>query len=698
MRKKIIFLVLILAIIFSAVGITSIINNRNDFKGPIKAEGLVTTTMDKPTDGSLPTEYDNYDNVAILAGVMEDASFTGLTTGEVVADVAFINYKQKVNNIRTVLDNRAFQQAISYSSLKSVAMQKYFYLDQNKVLTRSGSKVTEDNASWGTNTPDVYSFTQYKNIYGWLPNQISAYIISKETILEISDITTLEDGTYSITMSLDPKKAPANYQYEVKAYGGAKDFPSFSSVSLTVYFNNDWELLKIDTSEVYEISMPGLGSLTCTSNLSEVFSYTDVKMDDNYTNYFESYSDLVPSDGETVPVDDSLEPLDYLMYAFGDYLNGDILYLDVYLRLNDNLITAKLALDIKNMKIVLTSDIFNVVYENNILYLDYQGLKFKLNPSDFSELLGGINLDLDLNSLMDQINEAQITKTENSAVMEANLSLLGINLPVSFTFDVNGEAVKLKSVVLNTTISDFKIGLTATVTNEFNYEYDINNYQDLKNAKFILADILNIINNKALGMDLALNYEDLALKASGKLSFVDDVYMDLAFNLNYDSLNIDGSLKLVNNKLYLDVLGLKLYYEIDLDLNLDPNALIKEVLNISIDKLVSSLILDESGLALDLNIEELLINLKINDLENGLNINVNNLLSMDIYSDEKPFTLDIDDSLYTNINDLMPFITKLLDLINNNYLEMNLGTTISLLGNDINVDGLVKLDLKNLIM
>ena len=385
------------------------------------------------------------------------------------------------------------------------------------------------------------------------------------------------------------------------------------------------------------------------------------------------------------------------MYAFGDYLNGDILYLDVNLMLNDNLIEAKLALDIKNMKIVLTSDIFNVVYEDNILYLDYQGLKFKLNPSDFSELLGGINLDLDLTSLMDQINEAQITKTENSAVMEANLSLLGINLPVSFTFDVNGEVVKLKSVVLNTTISDFKIGLTATVTNEFNYEYDINNYQDLKNAKFILADILNIINNKALGVDLALNYEDLALKANGKLSFVDDIYMDLAFNLNYDSLNIDGSLKLVNNKLYLDVLGLKLYYEIDLDLNLDPNALIKEVLNISIDKLVSSLFLDESGLALELNIEELLINLKINDLENGLNINVNNLLNIDIYSDEKPFALDIDDTLYTNLNDLMPFITKLLDLVNNNYLEMNLATTINLFGNDISVDGLVKLDIKNLM-
>ena len=112
MKKKLIFIFIILAIIGIAVGVTAIINSQTHNKGPISAFGYETTIKSKPTDGTTISDYDSYDNLAIVAGLMADSNFHGETVGEVKAKVAFINYTQSVNNIRTVIDDRAFQEAV----------------------------------------------------------------------------------------------------------------------------------------------------------------------------------------------------------------------------------------------------------------------------------------------------------------------------------------------------------------------------------------------------------------------------------------------------------------------------------------------------------------------------------------------------------------------------------------------------------
>ena len=193
MKKKLIFIFIILAIIGIAVGVTAIINSQTHNKGPISAFGYETTIKSKPTDGTTISDYDSYDNLAIVAGLMADSNFHGETVGEVKAKVAFINYTQAVNNIRTVIDDRAFQEAVSTSSLKSVAIQKYFYLDEEKVLTRNPDRIDGSNTTWLDETPQIYSNKQYLDIYGWLPNQISSYILCKESILEISDVSKREE-------------------------------------------------------------------------------------------------------------------------------------------------------------------------------------------------------------------------------------------------------------------------------------------------------------------------------------------------------------------------------------------------------------------------------------------------------------------------------------------------------------------------
>ena len=147
MKRKLGIILILLTIIFSTVGITSLINDRDNIKGPISAEGLSTTIIDKPTDGSTPIEHNSQENVAILAGMIAKNNYTAVTKGKVMADVAIMKYTQYVDNIRTVKDKRAFVEAISSSSMKSVGIQKYFFLDEKKVLTREPKKIDGANTT-----------------------------------------------------------------------------------------------------------------------------------------------------------------------------------------------------------------------------------------------------------------------------------------------------------------------------------------------------------------------------------------------------------------------------------------------------------------------------------------------------------------------------------------------------------------------
>ena len=70
MKKKLIFIVLILMIIGAAIGITAVVNKNTNNKGPVEALGYKTTTMDLPNDGTTISDYDSYDNLAIIASLI----------------------------------------------------------------------------------------------------------------------------------------------------------------------------------------------------------------------------------------------------------------------------------------------------------------------------------------------------------------------------------------------------------------------------------------------------------------------------------------------------------------------------------------------------------------------------------------------------------------------------------------------------
>ncbi len=705
MKRKLIFLVLILSMIFSAVGVTSVVNKRTGNKGPISALGYTTTTMDKPESGD-PTDFDSYDNLAIVAGLMEKNNFTGITNGEVNANVAFMKYTQNVYNVRTVIDNRAFQQAISESSLKSVGQQKYFFLDQNKVLTREPNKIAGENTTWKDGLPTVYSNKQYLGVYGWLPNQISSYILCKETIVSISDLKTDEFGNYYLEISLDPSKAPANYQYEVKAYGGASEFPSFSSVNMKVTFDDEWVLKQIDTVEIYDITMPVIGSITCTGTLTEKFTYSDLNIEQK--DYFEQYKDLKPSDGEDIPTPE-LGPMDYLMYGFGDYLSGEVGYFDVELSIQDKTINGRLALDILNNKYAFISDNLSLIVENKDVYLSIAGLKLRMNIDELFGLIDSkkssndlANL-IDLDGIMNALQEATIEKNGNDVKLNVNIPLLGEVVPVIFHFNEESKTdISLKGIEANLNIKDLNLSISlSNSNNKFEYELDPNEYENINDLRFLFEDLKNIIESGKFSFNFEFSKEDLLINGAGEIHFANEVAMLVNATINYKGNDIALVATYKENLVVIEIGKLKLSMPIDdFNMNFDLNQILRLLINLPWQQVINSLEIDDGKLDLDVNLNVFNENLdslkiKIYDTNDGFAIDCSTLnLKLQINRQTSIEEITLPDGPYFDIRTLKEYLPIIKEIYNNGVIDMTLNTKISYGFINIPVSGNIKINLK----
>ncbi len=712
MKKKLLYLILILSVIFSAVGVTSVVNKRTGNKGPVEALGYTTTVMDMPKEGS-PEDYSSLDNLAILAGAMTKANFTGVTKGVVNADVAFIKYKQNVYNVRTVIDNRAFQQAISTSSMKSVGIQKYFYLDENKVFTRDPSKLNGDNTIWEDGEPTVYSNNQYKNIYGWFPNTISAYILCKETVVEISELKVDEAGNYYLEVSLDPHQSVTDYMYEVKAYAGASEFPLFDSVDLRFTFDKSWTLKEIQTKEVYDLKIPVIGSLKCTGTLTETFSYDDLNLKDK--DYFEKYKNLVPEDGDDLP-NKELKPIDYLMYGFGEYISGKVGYFNLSLKINNNPINGIFAFDVANNIYAFRSDRINFTYRDDLVYLDIDGLKLKLSINEFKDLVNVNTLAsdklIDVDAIMDALNESEIVKTDNNIKMTAKLPIMGEILPVVFQFkDLGNEKIQVEGISVDSSLMGISLNVLAKPTNDkINLDLNDSEYQSVNNLNGLIKNIIALVNGKAINVALSLEQNGIKLKADGTISFVDNLkaHFNILANIKGKELNL--RVDYLNDKLYIYVSNVILEVDKqDLEglINIssiggfDLNTVIDMVFNLPIKEIFEKVIIAQDKLDLVLNLGSISESLGKLDLiiasdDKGIHLNSSFMnLKVDLSKGEA-VSAEAPTKPTFSLKALMDYYPAISDLLKDGLLNINLNGSFnyqSLVGS---LNGSLMLDINTL--
>ncbi|MDE5856216.1 MAG: hypothetical protein K2H06_04120, partial [Anaeroplasmataceae bacterium] len=387
MKKKIIFLsIFILLLAIGGVGIFYYTQtHRKDvvFAGEAKYQ---TYTAPAPTDGTSPVDHNSYDNLAYILWVLEHTEqYTSHTEGTAVS----VGQTQTIYNHRRVNGDEQLVDTIS-GGLVSLGKQKYF-LD-NKVLIRDYISKKGDDIQWKTDEPECITQAEYKNRYGWLPSQATAYIICKETILEISEVTILENGLYSITVSLNPDEdyAPFWYQREIKTNASSVTKPVFSSIIIEYIFNDDWKIQQVNTKEKYKVT-PKVAPITvdCETNITETFDYTVWEFDSSAMEFFEQYKDMVPVGASSSEEPEENTPLSYIT---GSLLGGDSKEktFDVTINVNGQIIKGKLLLNISNLTSIIVKvslGDLQVVYENNQVFIDYGTLKIKCDVDEISEVL-----------------------------------------------------------------------------------------------------------------------------------------------------------------------------------------------------------------------------------------------------------------------------------------------------------------------
>lgn len=282
--KKSITLLLVISFLLVFTGCKK--NNQTIDFNNLDESTKQTTYLEKPTSGR-PKSQEPIDNIFIALNNLKQASYyESETTGEIAAKKAITLATQQLKSTKIITPNASFCETTSVSKFLKLAEQ--LYITKNNILKRDPNKiVSSGNISWKNN---AYKLTQetFLKEYGVSFAEPTKYIINKETIT--SDIEIINNGIgrkYTYKFSLDPQIASYLYQNTILKLSGSTSKPKFKSIEMTMTFDYKWRMSKIEINEVYEITMPALGTVTCHASLIETFKNFEKHITIEESSFFE---------------------------------------------------------------------------------------------------------------------------------------------------------------------------------------------------------------------------------------------------------------------------------------------------------------------------------------------------------------------------------------------------------------------------
>ncbi len=634
----------------------------------------VDTVLPVPQDGTTPLDHKINDNYYIALGnLIEKGSFVTEGTGSSTA--LFVD--QKIKAARVVNGNETYKMSSSMSDFVSVA--KETYVSGKTYLTRNASKMKSiDDITWGNEASKI-SEESFLSLYGYVPNGISGYIVTDDTILS-SKYLGEENGIYGFEYTLDTQKATTRLKYEMRTMAGTKSFPNFNSVILTVYMDKQWNIVKTTTNCSYEVDM--LGGVTCSEKLTETFNAIGENTPVPNEEYFRSFVDAEITEGE---VGFNPDAMYYLTNGFTEYMSGKPLSARLSIKGDGLSVNGSLLvnLDINNLENIKVKAMLNlalgdvkldnvfIAFENDTLYFAYQGLKAKCKISEATTVIGellpmlGVTLP-DLSSLNINADEllsgATLVRQNGNATVNLPLSLGGITADIDLNFFDNEQ-------ITFTGISGTALGLEISVlpAPEIEYHYDLNTFVNALSLLDIIDEDGNIRFDLALGEITAkANFNIPALALDLSLGELSAKYLGDTIYIKYKAL--EGFVKTSEIQGVIEKFAPLLGSDLDLTAiltsilgNFNPDTVIADIVNgISAEELdgaltISSVLgkarikivlaITESGYALDE------ISASLGDLALSATPSVNEMAiieNTDDYCDLLPL-LDIIDEDY-NIN------------------------------------------------
>ncbi len=147
---------------------------------------------------------------------------------------------QVINNNTYVYNDYTYAIFESSSWAVSFTHKAMFYNDKIK-YSHSSDKVNE------------VSIENYKSKYGLLADSanFTGYVISEETVLS-SQLVSSEKNKHVFEYVLDNDKSSYDMRVQMKEFGGLTALPVFSSIKLTLTLDDQWNISKLETHELYK--------------------------------------------------------------------------------------------------------------------------------------------------------------------------------------------------------------------------------------------------------------------------------------------------------------------------------------------------------------------------------------------------------------------------------------------------------------
>lgn len=186
--------------------------------------------------------------------------------GLVKAKVSGVVVNQTVRASSIKNGNEYFLENISKSNM--VAEGRRFYQSGDNVKTYVGSNVEIDHADWPENKSSTLSIQDHIKAWGKDLTRPLIYIVSSKTVE--NGTAEVTDNGYNVTLELNPIYSVLRYVRQMISISGVSN-PVFKSITLDVELDKELNLLKVTSTENYDVDMVVTAATEAT--LTETFTY-----------------------------------------------------------------------------------------------------------------------------------------------------------------------------------------------------------------------------------------------------------------------------------------------------------------------------------------------------------------------------------------------------------------------------------------
>ncbi|MGN0815054.1 MAG: hypothetical protein ACI4MH_07470, partial [Candidatus Coproplasma sp.] len=525
-----------------------------------------------PTDGSLPTAHSAAENLAYVAYVLDSQPqyhcYTYTVTNASIATQYTKSYKDYKDGVTVSSD-------ITYSSMVKSGSQAVFVNGENgqeaymRFSEAPDANTDHLNAKWSNGAPVHFNEQAYLYTYGLFQTELTNYIINAQTIIDSKEIKVNGDGTYTQSVTLDPKASTYYYQYGMKTRGNLGSYPDFQSVKLSVTFDSSWRVTALDIDEV---SLVNKGvTVTSTSVSHAEYSYGDDTFDNRhyafYNDYFKQYigsTDL--EEGGNVDQEMVVDVTNVLSNGFAKIMDGGQQF-EVKALLGENEYVGYifLSLDLADPLNTLHARIsLGQTLDEQTLYIEYAdgealayyGENFALTVNiaalkphidAFGEWLDGLNqvfsgavqaeqagvFSSDGDPLTELMNAMALQTTDSSALLSLvtdDLLGLGVGVDAELAFGVTKDAITFRSASISG-ISVGGEGLDLTLTLKSTTADVISREKTDAEANLAdyVADVFKLLSSDLIKVDLKLdgNSENVMISGLKGLEISATAYVDI---------------------------------------------------------------------------------------------------------------------------------------------------------------------------